>query len=69
MALPKGLLTPAQLHEIAIVLENDWIKTPEQLHCKGCGRHYLEVAHWNEMTQAEKDAVWQLDRQSNRSQP
>lgn len=28
-------------------------------HCKGCGRNYLEVAHWNEMSQAEKDAVWQ----------
>lgn len=24
-------------------------------HCKGCGRHYLEVARWNEMTQAKKE--------------
>ena len=28
-------------------------------HCKGCGRHYLEVARWNEMTDDEKEAVWQ----------
>ena len=28
-------------------------------HCKGCGCHYLEVARWNEMSQDEKDAVWQ----------
>ena len=28
-------------------------------HCKGCGRHFLEVARWNEMSQDEKDAVWQ----------
>lgn len=27
--------------------------------CKGCGRTYVEAARWNEMTQAEKDAVWQ----------
>lgn len=26
--------------------------------CLGCGRHYLEVAHWVSMTQEEKDAVW-----------
>lgn len=27
--------------------------------CRGCGRHFLEVARWNEMSQDEKDAVWQ----------
>ena len=27
--------------------------------CKGCGRHYIEVARWNEMTDDEKVAVWQ----------
>jgi predicted Fe-S protein YdhL (DUF1289 family) len=27
--------------------------------CSGCGRHYLEVARWTEMTTEEKDAVWQ----------
>lgn len=26
--------------------------------CRGCGRHYLEVARWGQMTQQEKDAVW-----------
>lgn len=26
--------------------------------CKGCGRHFMEVANWNEMPQAEKDKVW-----------
>ena len=28
-------------------------------HCKGCGRTYLEVAHWNGMPEAEREAVWQ----------
>lgn len=27
--------------------------------CSGCGRHYLEVARWTEMSDEEKDAVWQ----------
>jgi len=27
--------------------------------CTGCGRHYLEVARWTEMTQEQKDAVWE----------
>lgn len=26
--------------------------------CSGCGRHYLEVARWTEMTEQEKEAVW-----------
>jgi predicted Fe-S protein YdhL (DUF1289 family) len=26
--------------------------------CRACHRHYLEVANWVSMTQAEKDAVW-----------
>jgi hypothetical protein len=26
--------------------------------CSGCGRHYLEVARWTEMTSEEKEAVW-----------
>lgn len=27
--------------------------------CRGCGRTYLEVAHWNAMPEPEKEAVWQ----------
>lgn len=27
--------------------------------CRACHRHYLEVANWVSMTQAEKDAVWE----------
>lgn len=27
--------------------------------CKGCGRTYLEVAGWNEMTPHEREVVWQ----------
>lgn len=26
--------------------------------CSGCGRHYLEVARWTEMSEREKEAVW-----------
>lgn len=26
--------------------------------CDGCGRHYLEVANWNAMTEAEKETIW-----------
>lgn len=26
--------------------------------CSGCGRHFMEAALWTEMTQADKDAVW-----------
>lgn len=26
--------------------------------CSGCGRHYLEVARWTEMSDTEKQAVW-----------
>lgn len=28
-------------------------------YCSGCGRHYLEVARWTEMSEEEKEAVWQ----------
>lgn len=28
-------------------------------YCSGCGRHYTEAALWVEMSQPEKDAVWQ----------
>jgi uncharacterized protein len=27
--------------------------------CRGCGRTYIEVAHWVSMSEAEKEAVWQ----------
>lgn len=27
--------------------------------CKGCGRNYIEVAHWNAMTQEEQEVIWQ----------
>jgi len=26
--------------------------------CSGCGRHYLEVARWTEMSDEAKEAVW-----------
>jgi uncharacterized protein len=26
--------------------------------CKGCGRHYIEVAQWEQMTQEQRDIVW-----------
>lgn len=26
--------------------------------CTGCGRHYIEVAQWNSMSQTDKDTVW-----------
>jgi predicted Fe-S protein YdhL (DUF1289 family) len=26
--------------------------------CTACGRHYLEVAFWSTLSQAEKDKVW-----------
>ena len=26
--------------------------------CSGCGRHYIEVARWATMDNAEKEAVW-----------
>jgi uncharacterized protein len=26
--------------------------------CKGCGRTFLEVCKWLEMTEPEKEAVW-----------
>lgn len=26
--------------------------------CKGCGRHYIEVAQWQAMTHDEREAVW-----------
>ncbi len=27
-------------------------------YCRGCGRHYLEVARWGQMTDVEKGEVW-----------
>lgn len=27
--------------------------------CRGCGRTYIEVAHWVSMSDQEKEAVWQ----------
>lgn len=27
--------------------------------CRGCGRHYLEVANWNQLEQDKKDRIWQ----------
>lgn len=27
--------------------------------CKGCGRTYIEVAHWNAMDADQKEIVWQ----------
>lgn len=27
--------------------------------CQGCGRHYLEVAHWNSMPGDVKESIWQ----------
>lgn len=33
--------------------------------CRGCGRHFLEVANWNGMTDEEKEVIWQrLEKQS-----
>lgn len=33
--------------------------------CKGCGRTYLEVAGWNEMTPHDREVVWQrIDREA-----
>ena len=29
------------------------------VECKGCGRNYIEVAHWNVMTPEQKEVVWQ----------
>ena len=26
--------------------------------CTGCGRHYIEVAMWNTMSECEKDTIW-----------
>jgi predicted Fe-S protein YdhL (DUF1289 family) len=26
--------------------------------CKGCGRHYTEVAAWNQMTPEQKELIW-----------
>ena len=26
--------------------------------CTGCGRHYIEVAQWNSMSEEDKSAVW-----------
>ena len=28
-------------------------------YCKGCGRHYAEVAHWSAMGEKEREEVWQ----------
>lgn len=27
--------------------------------CRGCGRTYIEVAHWVSMTAEQKEAVWE----------
>jgi uncharacterized protein len=27
--------------------------------CRGCGRTYIEVAHWVSMTDDQKEAVWE----------
>ncbi|CAN7434624.1 DUF1289 domain-containing protein [Pseudoduganella sp. LjRoot289] len=27
--------------------------------CRGCGRTYIEVAHWVSMTDEQKELVWQ----------
>lgn len=27
--------------------------------CKGCGRTYMEVAHWTGMSKQEQEVVWQ----------
>lgn len=27
-------------------------------YCNGCGRHYMEVARWGQMTEVEKAEVW-----------
>lgn len=27
--------------------------------CTGCGRHFTEVAQWGQMTDEQKDRVWQ----------
>jgi uncharacterized protein len=27
--------------------------------CRGCGRTYIEVAHWVAMTDEQKEVVWQ----------
>lgn len=27
--------------------------------CKGCGRHYVEVAEWHNMPEADREVVWQ----------
>lgn len=33
--------------------------------CKGCGRTYLEVAGWNEMSPHEREVVWQrIDKEA-----
>ena len=33
--------------------------------CSGCGRHYLEVSRWTEMTPEQKEAVWQrIDKEA-----
>lgn len=28
-------------------------------YCKGCNRHYIEVANWGQMTEEQKEAVWE----------
>ena len=28
-------------------------------NCEGCGRTYMEVARWNEMSEPEREVVWQ----------
>jgi uncharacterized protein len=34
-------------------------------YCKGCGRSYMEVARWPEMSKPERDAVWQrIDKEA-----
>ena len=33
--------------------------------CKGCGRTYMEVATWNEMSQYDKEQIWKrIDKEA-----
>ena len=33
--------------------------------CKGCGRTYMEVAHWASMSEDQRELVWQrIDTQA-----
>ncbi|MCG6658466.1 DUF1289 domain-containing protein [Halomonas campisalis] len=32
---------------------------PQRQHCTGCGRSLDEIARWSEMSEAERERVWQ----------